>query len=90
MLSPSVISGSLPWTVAHQAPLSMGFSREEYWSGLQFPPLGDLPNPRIEPSSPAWVIGFFTTGPPGKSLDRMIPFVKTKQNKKRIYMEFLA
>ena len=37
------------WTIACQAPLSMGFSRQEYWVGLPFPPLGDLPNPRIEP-----------------------------------------
>ena len=41
------------WTVAHQAPLSMGFSRQEYWSGLPFPSLGNLPNPGIEPGSPA-------------------------------------
>ena len=42
-----------PWTVARQAPLSMGFSRQEYWSGLPFPSSGDLPNPGIEPGSPA-------------------------------------
>ena len=42
-----------PWTVAHQTPLSLGFYRQEYWSGLPFPSLGDLPNPRIEPGSPA-------------------------------------
>ena len=42
-----------PWAVAHQAPLSMGFSRQEYWSGLPGPPPGDLPNPGIEPGSPA-------------------------------------
>ena len=41
------------WTVAYQAPLSMGFSRQEYWSGLPFPSPGDLPNPGIEPGSPA-------------------------------------
>ena len=41
------------WTVAHQAPLSMVFSRQEYWSGLPFPPAGDLPYPGIEPASPA-------------------------------------
>ena len=49
--------------VAHQAPLSMGFSRQEYWSGLPFPPLGDLPNPGIKPKSPvspALVCGLFT------------------------------
>ena len=52
------------WTVAHQAPLSTGFSRQEYWSGLLCPPLGDLPDPGIEPASltsPALAGGFFTT-----------------------------
>ena len=42
-----------PWTVAHQAPPSMGFSRQEYWGGLPFPSPGDLPDPGIEPRSPA-------------------------------------
>jgi len=42
------------WTVALQAPLFMGFSRQEYWSGLTFPPPGDLPNPGIEPVSPVF------------------------------------
>ena len=42
-----------PWTVARQAPLSVGFSRQEYWSGLPFPSPGDLPNPGIKPGSPA-------------------------------------
>ena len=46
-----------PWTVAHQAPLSVGFPRQEYWSGLLFPSLGDLPNPGIEPATPAWQAG---------------------------------
>ena len=52
------------WTVARQAPLSMGFSRQEYWSGLPCPLPGDLPNPGIEPASlmsPALAGGFFTT-----------------------------
>ena len=52
------------WTVAHQAPLSMGFSRQESWSVVPFPPAGDLPNPGIEPASlpsPALAGGFFTT-----------------------------
>ena len=47
------MSEPLPWTVAHQAPPSMGFSRQEYWSGLPFPSPGDLPDPGIEPVSPA-------------------------------------
>ena len=42
-----------PWTIAHQAPLSMGFPRQEYWSGLPFPPPGDLPDSGTEPVSPA-------------------------------------
>ena len=54
------------WTVAHQAPPSMGFSRQEYWSGLPCPPPGDLPDPGIKPVSPALVGGFYTTAPPGK------------------------
>ena len=49
------------WTVAHQPPLFMGFSRQEYWSGLPFPSPGDLPDPEIEPASPALASGFFTT-----------------------------
>ena len=52
------------WTVAHQAPLSMGFSRQENWSGLPCSPPGDLSNQGIEPmslTSPAWAGGFFTT-----------------------------
>ena len=53
-----------PWTVAHQAPLSMEFSRQEYWSGLPFPPPGNLPDSGIEPASfvsLALASGFFTT-----------------------------
>ena len=49
-----------PWTVARQAPLSMGFSRQEYWSGLPCPPPGDFPDPGVEPTSPALVGGLFT------------------------------
>ena len=50
-----------PWTVASQAPLPMGFSRQEYWSGLPFPSLGDLPNPGNEPGSPALQADSLTT-----------------------------
>ena len=58
-----------PWTVARQAPLSMGFSRQEYWSGLPLPPPGDLPHPGNEPASlgsPALAGRFFPTTQPGK------------------------
>ena len=57
------------WTVAHQAPLSKGFSRQEYWSGSPLPPPGDLPIPGIEPTSPmspGLSGGFSTTATPGK------------------------
>ena len=54
------------WIVAHQAPPSMGFFRQEYWSGLPFPPPGDLPDPGIKPMSLALAGGFFTTELPGK------------------------
>ena len=57
-----------PMDIACQAPLSMGFSRQEYWSGLPFLPPGDLPGPGIEPKSPALADGFFTTKPTGKPL----------------------
>ena len=56
----------IPWTVTRQAPLSMGFPRHEYWSGLPFPPPGDLSDPGIEPVSPALAGGFFNTEPSGK------------------------
>ena len=51
-----------PWVVALQVPPSMGFSRQEYWTGLPSPSPGDLPNPGIELQSPAWAGGFFTPG----------------------------
>ena len=61
-----------PWTVACQAPLSMGFCRQEYWNELPCPPAGDLPSPGIEPTSPALAGGFFfffffTTEPQSKA-----------------------
>ena len=53
------------WTVAHQAPLSMGFSRQEYWSGLPFPSPGYLPDPGMEPRSPTLQAHALTSEPPG-------------------------
>ena len=58
-----------PWTVDHQAPLSVEFPRQEYWTELPVPALGDLPNPGVEPTSlasPAFAGRFFTTESPGK------------------------
>ena len=54
-----------PWTVAYQAPPSMGFSRQEYWSGLPFPSPGDLPNPGIEPRSASLQADILPSEPPG-------------------------
>ena len=64
----SVASDSFvtPWTLAHQAPLSMGFPRQECWCGVPFPSLEDLPDPGMEPVSPALAGGFFTTESSGK------------------------
>ena len=59
-----------PWTVARQAPLSMEFSRQEHWSGLPFLSPGDLPNPRIEPGSPALWAHSLLSEPPGKGIPR--------------------
>ena len=61
-----------PWAVACQAPPSMGFSRQEYWSGLPFPSPGDLPDPGIEPGSPMLQADSLTSEPPGKSLADMV------------------
>ena len=55
-----------PWTAALWAPLSVGFSKQEYWSGLPFPSPGDLPDPGIEPASPALQADFLLSEPPGK------------------------
>ena len=62
------------WTVACQAPLSMAFSRQEYWSGLPCPPPGDLPKPGIKPRSPSLQADSLPSEPPGKSLRRKCDF----------------
>ena len=66
-----------PWTIAHQAPLFVGFSRQEYWSGLPFPSAGDLSEPGMEPTSPAG--GSFTTESPGK------PVFKVTSDESRLW-----
>ena len=59
------------WTVAHQSPLSMGFSRQEYWSGLPCCPPGDLPSPGIKPRSPAFQVDSLPSEPP-EHIGRMV------------------
>ena len=62
---------AFPWTVAHQAPLSMEFFRQEYWNGLPFPSPGDLPDPGIEPGSPALQADSLPSEPPWKHRDEL-------------------
>ena len=76
LLSPSVMSNSFatPWSVAYQASLSLGFSWQEYWSRLPFPPPGELPDPIIKRSSlmsPALAGGFFATSATWEGLSRL-------------------
>ena len=74
VLSHSVVSNSAtPWTVAHQAPLSMGLSRPDYWSGLPCPPPGDLPIPGIKPRFLTLQVDSLPAEPPGKPLLSVIP-----------------
>ena len=67
-----------PWTVAYQASMSMGFTKQEYWSGLPFPSPGALPNPGIEPTSPTLQADTLPSEPPGlvklKTLDLSLRF----------------
>ena len=68
IVSYSVVSDSAtPWTVAHQAPLFMGFSRQEYWSGLPFPPQGNLPDPGIKSRSLSLKVDSLLSEPPRKA-----------------------
>ena len=73
MVAKSCPTLATSWTVARQAPLSMGFPKYEYWSGLPFPPLGDLPDLGIEPTSSALAGRIFTSEPPGKPAIKQNP-----------------
>ena len=77
-----------PWTVACQAPLSMGFSKQEYWSGLPCPPPGGLPNPGMEPVSPTLAGGFFSSEPPGKPrmVNKLLQLINKYQLMKSHYL----
>ena len=72
-----------PWTVVHQAPPSIGFSRLEYWSGLPFSSPGGLPDPGIEPRSPTLQADALTSAPPGKPQERG---VRVKSSKSSVAM----
>ena len=73
----SLTPWTAPWTVARQAPLSMEFSRQEYWCGMPFPSPGDLPDPGIEPESPVWQADSLPSVPPGSSLK--LPFISVNK-----------
>ena len=92
-LSHSVVSDSFetPLTIAHQAPLSMGFSKPEYWSGLPFPSPGDLANPGIEPGSPALEADFLPSESLGKPLTLTIVLVKVEnKNWKELSLNIIS
>ena len=74
-------SFATPWTIVHQASLSMGFPRQEYWSKLPFPSPGDLSDPGSESKSPALADRFFTTEPPGKPLALLVEVDKLSAQK---------
>ena len=77
-ISHSVVSDSeAPWAVACQAPMSMEFFRQEYWSGLRFSSPGDLPNPGIEAGSPALQADALPSEPPGKARNTVTNSMKT-------------
>ena len=81
------------WATACQAPLSMGFSRQEYWNGLPFPSPGDLPDPGIEPGSLASLAlagGFFTVEPPGKPMDQYQNQANDIGTIHRAYSDFIS
>ena len=78
-----------PWTVVYQAPPSMGFSRQEYWSGLPFPSPGDLPDPGIKPGFPALQADTLTSEPPRKSY-RMIYLMLTISFCHSFFIHFLV
>ena len=72
MLVAHVLLFVAPWAVAHKSPLSMGFSRQEYWSGLSFPSPGDLPDPGIEHRSPALQVDALPSEPPGSGHEGLV------------------
>ena len=69
------------WTIAHQTPLGMGFCRQECWSGLPFPTLGDLPSPGIRPTSPVLAGRFLPLAPPGKAGSELYPSSGGRNNR---------
>ena len=87
----AVVSDSVtPWTVAYQAPQSIEFSRQEYWSGLPFPSSGDLPDPGIEPRSPTLRADTLPSEPSGKPYNSLKPLPKKKYRHPSLPSEILV
>ena len=80
---------STPWSVAYQAPPSMGFSRQEYWSGLPFPSPEDLPNPGIKPGSPALQADALPSEPPRKPYMQSTLWETIWATKEALYAEYI-
>ena len=83
-------SFATPWTVACQAPLSVGFPRQEYWNALPFPSPGDRPKPGTEPGSPALAGEFFTTEPLCAECDAGLSAVRSKPSLMPLGAEFIT
>ena len=79
----------MPWTLAHQVFLSVGFSRQEYWTGLPFPPPGDLPDLGIEPEAPALAFRFSTTEPPPFTLSQIRIVGKKRPTTAHVYEKII-
>ena len=79
-----------PWTVVYQAPPSLGFSRQEYWSGLPFPSPGDLPNPGIEPGSSVLQADALPSEPPGKMLKKYLVNIEHDQVRGKMLQFLIA
>ena len=88
MKSQEALLFATAWTAARQVPLSMGFSRQEYWGGLPFPSPGDLPHPGIKPRSPALQADALTSEPPGKRVTMSGISITTKIS--RVFISRLA
>ena len=80
---------AIPWTVFYQASLSMGFSRQEYWSGLPFPSPGDLPHPGIEPRSPALQADTLPSEPPVQLIKHFAIYLKLRQHYKSTILQYI-
>ena len=81
---------AIPWTTIYQASLSMGFSKQEYWSGLPFPSPGDLPDPGVKPRSPALQTDTLPSEPPGKPIEAVSIYISTNNAREFPFLHTLS